>query len=42
MLEWGLETGLLFEVEEVRELMGEKSWGLIVAEAFAAAVNLRL
>ena len=42
MSEWGLETGLLCEVEEVRELMGEKGCGLIVAEAYAAAVDLRI
>ena len=30
------------EVEGVIELMGEKSCGLIVAEAYAAAVDLRI
>ena len=33
---------LLCEVEGVIELMGEKGCGLIVAEAYAAAVDLRI
>ena len=33
---------MLCGVEEVRELMGEKGCGLIVAEAYAAAVDLRI
>ena len=50
MLGSGLETGLLLcEVEGKGELMGDKGWGLIVAEAssfvagaYAAAVDLRI
>ena len=41
MSECGLETGLLCEMEEVRELMGEKGWGLIVAEASSFGSALR-
>ena len=42
MLERGLETGLMCEVEGVIELIGEEGCGLIVAEAYATAVDLRI
>ena len=43
MLGSGLETGLLLcEVEGKGELVGEEGCGLVVAEAYAAAVDLRI